>query len=59
MRKMDTMVDHHINELLAFNQEIDFDKTVLKIKEIVPECISNNSVYEELDDETELPTAKG
>jgi len=42
-------MQHKINELCICNKELDFEKTVLKMKEIVPEFISNNSLYEELD----------
>ncbi|MFK5957233.1 MAG: nucleoside-diphosphate sugar epimerase/dehydratase [Lutibacter sp.] len=38
-----------IKELCTLNEELDFENTVLKIKEIVPEFISNNSKFEVLD----------
>ncbi|MGG8497591.1 polysaccharide biosynthesis protein [Tenacibaculum sp. TC6] len=38
-----------INELCHINNDLDNQKTVQFIKEIVPEYISNNSVYEKLD----------
>ncbi|MDF1516499.1 MAG: nucleoside-diphosphate sugar epimerase/dehydratase [Lutibacter sp.] len=43
------LVIQGINELVSLNQEFKFGQTVQKMKEIVPEYISNNSVYEELD----------
>uniref|UniRef100_UPI00356ACA92 UDP-N-acetylglucosamine 4,6-dehydratase family protein n=1 Tax=Lutibacter sp. TaxID=1925666 RepID=UPI00356ACA92 len=42
-------VKQSINELVSLNQEFKFEQTVQKMKEIVPEYISNNSIYEELD----------
>ncbi|WP_456424050.1 polysaccharide biosynthesis protein [Lutibacter sp.] len=44
-----SMVTKQINELCNFNNELDFELTVIKMKEIVPEFISNNSKYEMLD----------
>jgi FlaA1/EpsC-like NDP-sugar epimerase len=44
-----TLVKQSINELVSINQEFKFEQTVQKMKEIVPEYISNNSVYEGLD----------
>jgi len=38
-----------IEELCEINKELDFNKTVQKMKEIVPEFISNNSQYQLLD----------
>ena len=38
-----------IVELCVLNQELDCNKTVVKMKEIVPEFISKNSKYEQLD----------
>lgn len=38
-----------IEELCIINQNLDFKRTVQKMKEIVPEFISNNSEYEVLD----------
>ena len=42
-------VKKSIDELVNINQEFKFEETVQKMKEIVPEYISNNSIYEELD----------
>ena len=42
-------VNNHIFELCQLNQNLDVTATVLKMKEIVPEFISNNSEYELLD----------
>lgn len=42
-------IEQKINELCVFNRELDFEKTVAKMKEIVPEFISNNSIYEKFD----------
>ncbi|MDD3723354.1 MAG: nucleoside-diphosphate sugar epimerase/dehydratase [Lutibacter sp.] len=42
-------IKQKIDELRVFNRELDFEKTVSKMKEIVPEFISNNSVYEKFD----------
>jgi len=39
----------HINELLSLNNHNDVVAVVNKMKEIVPEFISKNSEYEELD----------
>lgn len=44
-----TLVKQSINELISINQEFKFEQTVQKMKEIVPEYISSNSIYEELD----------
>lgn len=50
VRQVNTsLVNLLINELVRFNQEFEFEQTVLKMKEIVPEFISNNSIYEVLD----------
>lgn len=38
-----------VEELCALNKNIDYNNIVSKMKEIVPEYISNNSVYAELD----------
>ena len=38
-----------IDELIAISKRFDDMATVKKMKEIVPEYISNNSVYEQLD----------
>ncbi len=42
-------VSKNIDELIAISRKYDNMATVRKMKEIVPEYISNNSVYEELD----------
>jgi len=42
-------VKEKIKELCKFNQELNSNKTVVKMKEIVPEFISNNSRFEKLD----------
>ncbi|MHB1108164.1 MAG: polysaccharide biosynthesis protein, partial [Lutibacter sp.] len=42
-------IQQKINELCVFNRELNFEQTVSKMKEIVPEFISNNSVYEKFD----------
>ncbi len=42
-------IKQKIDELCVFNRELDFEITVSKMKEIVPEFISNNSVYEKFD----------
>ncbi|MDF1516496.1 MAG: nucleoside-diphosphate sugar epimerase/dehydratase [Lutibacter sp.] len=42
-------IEVKINELCAINKELNYEKTVSKMKEIVPEFISNNSVYEKFD----------
>lgn len=42
-------IQQKINELCIFNRELNFEQTVSKMKEIVPEFISNNSVYEKFD----------
>jgi FlaA1/EpsC-like NDP-sugar epimerase len=44
-------VQHHINELIALFRTQDNTEIVRKMKQIVPEYISNNSVYEQLDKE--------
>lgn len=38
-----------IEDLCILNQELDSLKTVKKMKEILPEFVSNNSIYEQLD----------
>jgi FlaA1/EpsC-like NDP-sugar epimerase len=50
-----TLVKQSIHELVSINQEFKFDQTVQKMKEIVPEYISNNSVYEGLDVKPSAP----
>ena len=42
-------VSKDIDELIAISKQYDNMKTVAKMKEIVPEYKSNNSIYEELD----------
>ncbi len=50
VKEMDEMeIQQKINDLCAANRELDFEKTVSKMKEIVPEFISNNSIYEKFD----------
>ncbi|RXP52387.1 polysaccharide biosynthesis protein [Lutibacter sp. HS1-25] len=43
------IVAKSIEELCALNFEMNYEATVKKMKEIVPEFISNNSTYEKLD----------
>lgn len=43
------LVKQQIEELCTGNNEVDYEQTVLKMKQIVPEFISNNSKYEVLD----------
>ena len=43
------MIDRHIEELIRLSCEYRDLQVVMKMKEIVPEYKSNNSVYEELD----------
>jgi FlaA1/EpsC-like NDP-sugar epimerase len=43
-----------IEGLCLLNAEMNNEKTVLKMKEIVPEFISNNSIYELLDKDSQL-----
>jgi FlaA1/EpsC-like NDP-sugar epimerase len=42
-------ISNHINELIALFKNQDNTSIVKKMKEIVPEYISQNSVYEKLD----------
>jgi FlaA1/EpsC-like NDP-sugar epimerase len=42
-------IEQKINELCVSNRELNFEQTVSKMKEIVPEFISNNSIYEKFD----------
>ena len=44
-------VNKDIEELIEISQHYDNMSTVKKMKEIVPEYKSNNSIYEELDKE--------
>lgn len=43
------IIQQKINELCVSNRELNVEQTVSKMKEIVPEFISNNSVYEKFD----------
>ncbi len=43
------VVKKNIEVLCALNDELNFEKTVRKMKEIVPEFVSNNSMYEKFD----------
>ncbi len=42
-------IQQKINELCVSNRELNIGQTVSKMKEILPEFISNNSIYEKLD----------
>ncbi|OGS69119.1 MAG: polysaccharide biosynthesis protein [Flavobacteria bacterium RIFCSPLOWO2_12_FULL_35_11] len=42
-------IGQKINELCDSNRDLNFEQTVAKMKEIVPEFISNNSIYEKFD----------
>lgn len=44
-----TEIHQKINELCVSNRDLNFEQTVSKMKEIVPEFISKNSVYEKFD----------
>ena len=46
-------VKEKIKELCKFNEELNSNKTVVKMKEIVPEFISNNSRFEAFDHSVE------
>jgi len=46
------MIDKHIDELIKLSCEYKDLQVVIKMKEIVPEYKSNNSIYEELDGKT-------
>ncbi len=48
-------VSRHIKELIQLSCEYKDRQVVIKMKEIVPEFKSNNSIYEELDFHTEEP----
>ncbi len=48
-------VSKHIKELIQLSCEYKDRQVVIKMKEIVPEFKSNNSIYEELDFHTEMP----
>lgn len=43
------MIKGKIDALCILNEELNFENTVFKMKEIVPEFVSNNSKYEKLD----------
>ncbi|MBE0424355.1 MAG: polysaccharide biosynthesis protein [Lutibacter sp.] len=43
-------IQKKIGELCVSNRDLNFEQTVSKMKEIVPEFISNNSIYEKFDD---------
>ncbi len=45
-------VSREIDELVEIAKQFDNMATVRKMKEIVPEYVSNNSVYEVLDKES-------
>ena len=50
VKKVDSArIKKQIEELCIFNKELDYEQTVIKMKKIVPEFISNNSKYEILD----------
>jgi len=49
-------VSKHIKELIQLSCEYKDRQVVIKMKEIVPEFKSNNSIYEELDIHMEIPT---
>jgi FlaA1/EpsC-like NDP-sugar epimerase len=53
-----TTVSNHINELITLFDRQENKKIVRKMKEIVPEFLSNNSVFEELDHELENQNKK-
>lgn len=48
-------ISKHIRELISLSCEYKDRQVVVKMKEIVPEYKSNNSVYEELDINAEIP----
>jgi FlaA1/EpsC-like NDP-sugar epimerase len=48
-------ISRHIKELINLSCEYKDRQVVVKMKEIVPEFKSNNSIYEELDMHVELP----
>ena len=54
-------ISSRISDLIKLSCQYKDRQVVIKMKEIVPEFKSNNSVYEELDipnDDTELSTLK-
>lgn len=48
-------ISKHISELIKLSCEYKDRQVVIKMKEIVPEFKSNNSIYEELDNAVEIP----
>ncbi|NEW80143.1 MAG: polysaccharide biosynthesis protein [Gelidibacter sp.] len=42
-------IEQQINELCVSNRELNCEHTVSKMKQIVPEFLSNNSIYEKFD----------
>ncbi len=48
-------ISKHISELIKLSCEYKDRQVVVKMKEIVPEFKSNNSIYEELDNPVEIP----
>ncbi|HEY1062807.1 MAG TPA: nucleoside-diphosphate sugar epimerase/dehydratase [Daejeonella sp.] len=48
-------ISKHISELIKLSCEYKDRQVVVKMKEIVPEFKSNNSIYEELDSPVEVP----
>lgn len=48
-------ISKHISELIKLSCEYKDRQVVVKMKEIVPEFKSNNSIYEELDSAVEIP----
>ena len=50
VKKLDSVkIKQKIEDLCIFNNGLDYNETVKKMKEIVPEFISNNSKYQRLD----------
>lgn len=48
------VVSAHISELIGMFDEQDNFKIVAKMKQMVPEFLSRNSIYEELDESSEI-----
>lgn len=48
-------ISKHISELIKLSCEYKDRQVVIKMKEIVPEFKSNNSIYEELDNPVDIP----
>ncbi|HQT24152.1 MAG: polysaccharide biosynthesis protein [Sphingobacteriales bacterium 17-39-43] len=48
-------ISKHISELIKLSCEYKDRQVVVKMKEIVPEFKSNNSIYEELDNPVDIP----